>query len=79
MQRLEVDNFKSYRGRQDIGPFHAFTAVIGPNGSGKSNIMDAVSFVLGVKGAQIRGSLKELLYSYTEGGDVVRSVFSQPI
>lgn len=64
--QLEVENFKSYRGRQVIGPFHNFTAVIGPNGSGKSNLMDAISFVLGVKGAQLRGSLKELLHSYTE-------------
>ncbi len=32
--RLEVENFKSYRGKQVIGPFTRFTAVIGPNGSG---------------------------------------------
>lgn len=66
--KLEVENFKSYKGRQDIGPFHSFTAVIGPNGSGKSNLMDAISFVLGVKGAQLRGSLKELLCSVANGG-----------
>jgi structural maintenance of chromosome 1 len=72
IQYLEVDNFKSYRGTQEIGPFHAFTAVIGPNGSGKSNVMDAISFVLGVKGAQLRGSLKELIYTYTEGKKVDR-------
>lgn len=61
--RLEVDNFKSYRGKQTIGPFHTFSAVIGPNGSGKSNLMDAISFVLGVKGAQLRSSqLKDLIY-----------------
>ncbi|KAI8922092.1 RecF/RecN/SMC [Powellomyces hirtus] len=60
---LEVENFKSYRGRQVIGPFHNFTSVIGPNGSGKSNLMDAISFVLGVKSAQLRSSqLKELIY-----------------
>jgi structural maintenance of chromosome 1 len=60
---LEVENFKSYRGHQQIGPFKNFTAIIGPNGSGKSNLMDAISFVLGVRTAQLRGSLKELLYS----------------
>ena len=63
--KLEIENFKSYKGRQDIGPFYSFTAIIGPNGSGKSNLMDAISFVLGVKGAQLRGSLKELLYSHS--------------
>lgn len=32
--RIEVENFKSYKGSQTIGPFHQFTSVIGPNGSG---------------------------------------------
>lgn len=63
IDRLEIDNFKSYKGRQQIGPFKNFTAIIGPNGSGKSNLMDSISFVLGVRTAQLRGSLKELLYS----------------
>lgn len=65
--RLEVNAFKSYRGHNVIGPFKAFTTIIGPNGSGKSNVMDAISFVLGVRTAQLRGSLKELLYSNTAG------------
>jgi structural maintenance of chromosome 1 len=60
---IEVCDFKSYRGRQVIGPFRHFTSVIGPNGSGKSNLMDAISFVLGVKSAQLRSSqLKDLVY-----------------
>ncbi|KAI8911697.1 RecF/RecN/SMC [Gorgonomyces haynaldii] len=63
LEHLEVENFKSYKGFQKIGPFHDFTAVIGPNGSGKSNLMDAISFVLGVKSSQLRSSqLKELVY-----------------
>jgi len=46
-----------------IGPFRNFTSVIGPNGAGKSNLMDAISFVLGVKSAQLRSSqLKDLVY-----------------
>ncbi|TFY79840.1 hypothetical protein EWM64_g4174 [Hericium alpestre] len=61
--RIEVSDFKSYRGRQTIGPFRNFTSVIGPNGAGKSNLMDAISFVLGVKSAQLRSSqLKDLVY-----------------
>lgn len=61
--RIEVSNFKSYRGHQVIGPFKNFTSVIGPNGAGKSNLMDAISFVLGVKSAQLRSSqLKDLVY-----------------
>jgi len=51
------------RGHQIIGPFRNFTSVIGPNGAGKSNLMDAISFVLGVKSAQLRSSqLRDLVY-----------------
>ncbi|KIM37018.1 hypothetical protein M413DRAFT_448746 [Hebeloma cylindrosporum] len=61
--RIEVCDFKSYRGHQTIGPFMNFTSVVGPNGAGKSNLMDAISFVLGVKSAQLRSSqLKDLVY-----------------
>jgi structural maintenance of chromosome 1 len=61
--RIEVCDFKSYRRHQIIGPFRNFTSVIGPNGAGKSNLMDAISFVLGVKSAQLRSSqLKDLVY-----------------
>ena len=61
--RIELCDFKSYRGHQVIGPFKHFTSVIGPNGAGKSNLMDAISFVLGVKSAQLRSSqLKDLVY-----------------
>ncbi|KAJ2910478.1 Structural maintenance of chromosomes protein 1 [Coemansia aciculifera] len=61
--QLEVENFKSYRGHQVIGPFSSFTAVVGPNGAGKSNLMDAISFVLGVRSAHLRSTqLKDLVY-----------------
>ena len=52
-----------YAGRTVVGPFDDFTCIIGPNGAGKSNIMDAISFVLGVQSKHLRSStLKELLY-----------------
>ncbi|KAI9139792.1 RecF/RecN/SMC N terminal domain-containing protein [Paraphysoderma sedebokerense] len=79
--QLEIENFKSYRGHHIIGPFKDFTSIIGPNGSGKSNLMDAVSFVLGVNSAQLRSTqLKDLVYrgramldesQYTENGDSI--------
>lgn len=37
---IEMDNFKSYRGRTNIGPLQRFTAIIGPNGSGESVLRD---------------------------------------
>ncbi|CAM9228761.1 unnamed protein product, partial [Ectocarpus fasciculatus] len=61
--QLELDNFKSYAGKHTIGPFADFTAIIGPNGSGKSNMMDAISFVLGVQSRHLRSTqLKELIF-----------------
>lgn len=60
---LELENFKSYAGKQRIGPFTDFTSVIGPNGSGKSNLMDAISFILGVNSRDLRSSqLKDLIF-----------------
>ncbi|PKA58748.1 Structural maintenance of chromosomes protein 1 [Apostasia shenzhenica] len=62
--RMEMENFKSYKGRQVIGPFYDFTAIIGPNGAGKSNLMDAISFVLGVRSTHLRGAhLRDLIYA----------------
>jgi structural maintenance of chromosome 1 len=76
--QIEVSNFKSYKGHQTIGPFYDFTSIIGPNGAGscppsppaeeligtgKSNLMDAISFVLGIKSSQLRSSqLRDLIY-----------------
>jgi len=61
--QIELCDFKSYRGHHTIGPFSSFTSIIGPNGAGKSNLMDAISFVLGIKSAQLRSSqLKDLVY-----------------
>lgn len=67
IHHLELENFKSYKGFQTIGPFHDFTAIIGPNGAGKSNLMDAISFVLGVRSVQLRGAqLKDLIYAFDD-------------
>lgn len=60
---LELENFKSYAGIQRIGPFKDFTSVIGPNGSGKSNLMDSISFILGVKSRHLRSAqLRDLIF-----------------
>uniref|UniRef100_H0WKI1 Structural maintenance of chromosomes protein n=1 Tax=Otolemur garnettii TaxID=30611 RepID=H0WKI1_OTOGA len=77
MGRLElllVENFKSWRGRQVIGPFRKFTCIIGPNGSGKSNVMDALSFVMGEKTANLRvKSIQELIHGAHIGKPVSSS------
>ena len=35
LKQLDVENFKSWRGKQVIGPFMKFNCIIGTNGSGK--------------------------------------------
>lgn len=61
---LELHNFKSYKGTTSIGfGTSCFTSIIGPNGAGKSNMMDAISFVLGIKSSQLRSQkIKDLIY-----------------
>jgi len=71
LKRLELENFKSYKGHQVIGPFKQFTAIIGPNGAGKSNLMDAISFVLGEKTQNLRvRNLKDLIHGAPIGKPV---------
>ncbi|KAF1946674.1 condensin subunit Cut3 [Clathrospora elynae] len=54
---LVLNNFKSYAGRQEVGPFHAsFSSVVGPNGSGKSNVIDSLLFVFGFRASKMRQS-----------------------
>ncbi|KAK9476761.1 RecF/RecN/SMC protein [Lipomyces japonicus] len=64
LKRIEVTNFKSYKAVQTIDFSDAFfTSIIGPNGAGKSNMMDAISFVLGIKSSHLRSNqVKDLVY-----------------
>ncbi|KAI9669167.1 MAG: hypothetical protein M1829_005168 [Trizodia sp. TS-e1964] len=62
---LVLVNFKSYAGRQDVGPFHAsFSSVVGPNGSGKSNVIDSLLFVFGFRASKMRqGKISALIHN----------------
>ena len=47
LSKLVLENFKSYGGVVEVGPFHSsFSSVVGPNGSGKSNVIDAAALRL---------------------------------
>ncbi|KAK8849453.1 hypothetical protein IAR55_004786 [Kwoniella newhampshirensis] len=65
IHKLVLVDFKSYAGRQEIGPFHkSFSAIVGPNGSGKSNTIDALLFVFGYRASKMRqGKLSELIHN----------------
>ncbi|XP_076878249.1 structural maintenance of chromosomes protein 1B [Brachyhypopomus gauderio] len=54
LNQLDIENFKSWRGKHTIGPFKRFNCIIGTNGSGKSNVMDALGFVMGERASSLR-------------------------
>ncbi|XP_074657787.1 structural maintenance of chromosomes protein 4-like isoform X2 [Tubulanus polymorphus] len=66
------DFFKSYAGRQTLGPFHkSFSAIVGPNGSGKSNVIDSMLFVFGYRAKKIRSNkVSVLIHSSDKHRDV---------
>jgi len=68
IERIVLENFKSYYGKKEIGPLHkCFSAVVGPNGSGKSNLIESLLFVFGKRAKRMRlNNLKELIHSSAE-------------
>lgn len=64
ISKMVLENFKSYAGQQEIGPFHKrFSSIVGPNGSGKSNVIDALLFVFGKKASKLRlNKVSELIH-----------------
>ncbi|KAG0364334.1 hypothetical protein BGZ54_007623 [Gamsiella multidivaricata] len=72
IEKMVLINFKSYAGRQEIGPFHkSFTSIVGPNGSGKSNVIDALLFVFGYRASKMRqGKLSELIHNSSGAEDL---------
>uniref|UniRef100_A0A060T4P0 Structural maintenance of chromosomes protein n=1 Tax=Blastobotrys adeninivorans TaxID=409370 RepID=A0A060T4P0_BLAAD len=72
IHKLVLTNFKSYAGRQEIGPFHSsFSAVVGPNGSGKSNVIDSLLFVFGFRASKMRHSkVSSLIHSSSARPDL---------
>lgn len=72
MTTLVLTNFKSYAGKQIVGPFHAsFSSVVGPNGSGKSNVIDALLFVFGFRASKMRqGKISALIHNSAQYPDL---------
>jgi chromosome segregation protein len=70
LREVQMENFKSFKGRLSV-PFEpGFTAITGPNGAGKSNIGDAILFVLGPNSprAMRAQNLSQLIYNGGEKG-----------
>ncbi|PIG78965.1 structural maintenance of chromosomes protein 4 [Aspergillus arachidicola] len=72
IKTLILNNFKSYAGKQIVGPFHAsFSSVVGPNGSGKSNVIDALLFVFGFRASKMRqGKISALIHNSADFPDL---------
>ncbi|KIW68896.1 hypothetical protein PV04_04810 [Phialophora macrospora] len=72
IRQLVMTNFKSYAGRQVVGPFHpSFSAVVGPNGSGKSNVIDSMLFVFGFRASKMRqGKISSLIHNSAQSQDL---------
>ncbi|KAK0150277.1 Structural maintenance of chromosomes protein 1B [Merluccius polli] len=70
LKQIDVDNFKSWRGKQTLGPFMRFNCIIGTNGSGKSNIMDALGFRVGALRVK---HASELIHGAHTGRPVART------
>ena len=68
IEKIVLNNFKSYYGIKQIGPFtSAFSAVVGPNSSGKSNLIESLLFVFGKRAKRMRlNKLPELVHSSAE-------------
>ena len=68
IEKVVLENFKSYYGRKEIGPLHkCFSAVVGPNGSGKSNLIESLLFVFGKRAKRMRlNKLSELIHSSSQ-------------
>ena len=65
IEKIVLENFKSYAGKYIIGPFDLnFTCVIGPNGSGKSNLIESLLFIFGYNAAWMRSTkLNQLIHN----------------
>lgn len=79
LKGIELENFKSYKKKAFIPLAESnFISIIGPNGSGKSNLMDAISFVLGIKSSNLRSSnLSELVNNSSQSNTAYVKAFYQ--
>ncbi|MFP4608164.1 MAG: AAA family ATPase, partial [Candidatus Aenigmatarchaeota archaeon] len=70
LEKVRMENFKSFGKEMEIPFQEGYTNITGPNGSGKSNIVDAILFVLGPKSSkEIRASrLTDLIFNGGKDG-----------
>ena len=80
IEKIEIDNFKSFAESITIPFLKGFTTITGPNGSGKSNIIDSVMFALGLASARnLRTEqLSDFISTFTKKNEAVVKVWFGP-
>ena len=80
IEKIEIDNFKSFAENITIPFLKGFTTITGPNGSGKSNIIDSVMFALGLASARnLRTEqLSDFISTFTKKNEAIVKVWFGP-
>ncbi|TMW68166.1 hypothetical protein Poli38472_007838 [Pythium oligandrum] len=70
LERMEMENFKSFGGRHEVRFAMGLNCITGPNGAGKSNVLEAICFAFGESScAKLRVKTMKELHSKTTAGE----------